>query len=752
MTKEITPAFYWDLSDLPKFVKGELKRRVESQQGKPNYSDSTDFTVNKYTHPVAAWVRVCSNSVVQYGKESRAGFIMSGMIPGGFKSKHGFLKGENGSTLGYTADGKIRHRIENERFKHRPSPGIISVESQLGGGDGKFRITTIKWKCWSTDQLTYMTPYWLTNSVSVSIEFGWNNFNPMSSLELSDSRKMLEHFYDGKELVSKVKLSNGNYDASMGIISDFSYDLKDDGSYDCVTVVKNVGGFFSGVYSAGRSTNSSKTGDSKKPEWKKYIEDRLSNDVLSIAKNLHKTGTESIDSQVFYSRPKNIDTVRGNRQSVDFDNDDNNWWMSFGLFVKILNTKMSALDQNTDNAIFKLNIDDVLIGAHPNLKSGNGNVLLIPNSMCPDISIDELPSSVESISSQTSDPDLRDANAILESSRIAFNSNGSGKKVKIARYDLNKIINWWAKKDQSSLSFPASVDNGRVKKYKTGYLKNLYINFNAIKDLKTADSFKTLLETLLKQMSDAAGGIWDFRIVPLNPDGEGNGTLTIMDANYSNFVSDVVSERIWNFEFNNNLSLITGLSFSVKSTNAVATQTLFGKGTEVRGEVVIPGTNNSIDQTIALPIGLSVNDRLLSGFKDVPVTVQSKTGEEKEEKDPIQDRLIVQEAQPKRFLYTYGNRTYSFVEHVGSVQSGLIYGGDSNSLRLYALQPGITVKVTIPGISGIRNLHTFTINDLPPPYGNGCFFQVQNVEHVIVNNEWNTVITAGVRRRPPYIK
>ncbi len=752
MAKEITPAFYWDLSDVPKFVKSELKRRVESFQSKPSYSESSDFTSNKYTHPASAWVRVCSNSVVSYGKETRAGFSMTGVKTGGFDQTYGFLKDLNGSVLGYTADGKIRHHIENERFKHRPSPGITSVETQLNGGDGKFRITTIKWKCWSVDQLIYMTPYWLTNSVSVSVEFGWNNFNPMSQLELNDTRKMLEHFYDGKEISTKVKLSNGNYDASMGVISDFSYDQKEDGSYDCITVVKNVGGFFSGVSSTGRSTNASKTGDSKKPEWKKYLEDKFSNDVLSTAKNLHRMGIESIDSQVFYSRENTIDRVRGNRRNVDFDGNKDNWWLSFGLFIKILNTKMSALDNKSDDSIFSININDTLIGAHPNLKSSNGNVLLIPNSICPDISMDTIPVPAGVVQSPVSanDVDLEDANKILENTKRALNSNSSS-QVQVIRFDLNKIINWWAKKEQSNLSFPASQDIGRVRKYKTGYLKNLYINFNAIKDLKNTNSFRSMLETLLKQMSDASGGIWDFRIVPLNPDGEGNGIMTIMDVNYSNFVSENASDRIWNFEYNNKLCIINDVGFSVKSTNAVATQTLFGKGTEVRGEVIISG-NNSIDQTVVLPIGLSVNDRLISGYKDTPIPPPTDTVDEKEKKDPLQDRLISVESMPKRFLYTYGEKTFSFVEHVGEVQTGLIYGGESNTLRLYALQPGITIKFKLSGISGIRNLHTFTINDLPPPYGPDCFFQVQNVEHVVSNNEWFTFITAGIRRRPPAIR
>lgn len=753
MAKEITPAFYWDLSDLPKFVKNELSRRTQSIQGKPNYSESTDYGINKYTHPGTAWARVCSNATMQYGNQVRAGFVMTGLNTGGFDSKYGFLKDSNGSTLGYTADGKTRHQIDNERYKHRPSPGIISIETQLNGGDGKFRITTIKWKCWSVDQLTYMTPYWLTNSVSVSIEFGWNNFNPMSQFELNDPRKMLEHFYDGKDIVSKVKLSNGNYDGSLGIISNFSYDQMEDGSFDCVTVVKNVGGFFSGVYSTGRSTNSSKTGDSKKPEWKKYLEDKFANDVLSTAKNNHKSGKESIDSQVFYSRENTIDKLRGNQRKVDFDSSKDNWWLSFGLFIKILNEKMSALDSSSDNSIFKINIDNALIGAHPNLKSSNGNVLLIPNSTCPDISMDTIPvpSGVVQSASSVNDDDLADANKILENTKKVLNSNSSS-QVQVMRFDMNKILNWWAKKDQSTLSFPASQDNGRVKKYKTGYLKNLYINYKVIKDLKSVNSFKSMIETILKQISDAAGGIWDFRIVPLNPDGEGNGVMTIMDVNYSNFVSESSSDRIWNFEYNNNLCIISNVGFSVKSTDAVATQTLFGKGTEVRGEIILPSNSNAIDQTVVLPIGLAVNDRLISGYRDVPSTSTTQEVEEKDKKDPLQDRIISTESIPKRFLYTFGDKTFSLVEHVGEVQSGLIYGGESNALRLYALQPGITVKFKISGISGIRNLHTFTIDNLPPPYGNECFFQVQNVEHVVTNNDWSTMITAGIRRRPPSLR
>lgn len=750
MAKEITPSFYWDLSDLPSFVKNELDRRTVSLQTKPNYSEES-FDNNKYMHPQTAWARICSNAVVSYGNQTRSGFVMHGMNTGGFQSKYGLLKDSSGTTLGYTADGKTRHHVDSEKYLHRPSPGIISIDTQLNGGDGKFRVTTIKWKCWSVDQLVYMTPYWLTTSVSVSIEFGWNNFNPISQFELSDSRKMLEHFYDGKDILSKVKMSNGNYDGSLGVITNFTYDQLEDGSFDCSTVVKNIGGFFSGVYSTGRSTTASKTGDSDKPEWKKFLEDRFSDFVLSAAKNNHKNKKEEITSQVFYQREKTIDSLRGNRKDIDFDSSNDDWWLSFGLFIRILNSKMSALDTSSENQIFKINIDDTLIGAHPNLKSSNGNVLLIPNSICPDISMDTIPvpSGVTPLTFNPSeDEGFSDANKILQNIKKSLNSK-SASNVNVTRFNANRIINWWATSKQHSLAFPAMKTEGRVKKHKTGYLKNLYINYKVIKNLKSVNSFKAMLEDILKQMSDAAGGIWDFKIVPLNPDGEGNGTMTIVDSNYGNFVNDNSSNKIYNFEYNNNLCIINSVGFSVKSTDAISTQTLFGKGTEVRGEVIVPSNSNNIDQTVVLPVGLTVNDRLISGYKDVPaeqISDQSST------KDPLQDRVLVKEPTNKRFLYTFGGKTFSLVEHVGEVQTGLIYGGDSNSLRLYALQPEITVKFKMSGISGIRNLHTFTIENLPPPYGPDCFFQVQNVEHSVMNGEWSTVLTAGIRRRPPELK
>ena len=754
MAQDIKPAFYWDLSDVPKFVKSELRRRTTSLRGAPIYSNNTDYKLNTYTHPAAAWVTVCSNSVIQYGTEVRSGFIMTGMGIGGFKSKYGFEKGIDGTSLGYTADGKTMHRVSNERFKHRPSPGIVEVSSELSGGDGKFRITTMKWKCWSTDQLEYMTPFWLTNSVSVSVEFGWNNFNPESQLPLSNVSEMLKHFYDGRDLVKKVELSNGNYDASMGVITNFSYDLQDDGSYDCTTVIKNVGGFFSGVNSTGRSSDSSKSGDSKNPEWKKYIESFFDKEIFGEAKKNHDTSIQNLQSQVFYSRGEdNSKTSRGEQKKVDFDNNRDNRFISFGLFIEILNKKMSVIDKKSDNPIFKIDIKDTLISAHPNLKSGNGNVLLVPNSMCPDISTQVLSSNsnITGITEKSSDPELDKANAILQNVQKSFNSSASGKSIRILRYDLNKIINWWADSStQSSLSFPVSVvNNKREKKYKTGYLKNLYINTQVIKDLKSVDSFKSILDDILKKMSAAAGGLWDFRIVPLDPNGSGNGMLTIIDQNYMNFISDDLNEKIWNFEYNNNLSIVKDLGFSVKSSDAVATQTLFGKGTEVKGEIITPSNDGQVNQSICLPIGLSVNDRLMSGCKEVPPKPIVKTGKETEPKDPLMDREIGPEAKPLRFLYSKDSRTFSLVEHVGEVQTGLIYGGEGNSLRLNALQPGIVLKFNIMGISGLRNLHTFTMNDLPAPYGPTCFFQIQNVQHSIVNGDWSTSITAGLRRRPP---
>jgi hypothetical protein len=759
----MTPSFYWDLSDIPQFVKTELSRRANSNSGK--FSHQIGVTESsKYTHPLSSWSRVCSNTSAN-GKD---GFILTGAEGTGFLKAYG-LGGLSGTVIGYTPTGD-KHIIPDERYKHRPPPGILSIDTELSGGDGKFRITTIKWLCWSLDQLHYMTPYFLTNGVSMSVEFGWNTINTESLLPLSDETSLLKYFFneDPKfSILELVKKSYGNYDAAMGIVSDFDAKIRSDGGFDCTTVIKNVGGFFSGVYSTSKTSSETDSPTSQVEEIKTYIK-KLFNDTPELARKYHngltpapirysRTGGKiyssnqtyhkgSIIGQVFYGRNSagspSGRIQQGKPRDYDFDKNSDNWWISMGYFIRILNSKCSVKSGDWD--LFKINIDNSVISAHPNLISNNGNVLLIPNQTTPQILIQDvqndvpLPESI--IDKPTGDVDIDEANRILLEKGKFFYKTGN--IVKVTRHDVNAILNWFDPIGKNAFPTPPSTDDPNIKGKYSGYLRNLYISKDVIINaVESANTFRSILMNVLEQVSKAAGDIWDFDIVPLKPDGHDNGTMTVIDKNS---INGYTAKKLFDFEINTTKGMVKGIDFAFKSTDAVTVQTLFGGGDDVQ---------NYVSQDFKVPLPFKKSDRLikkLSPAEKTDVEINQEQEDEAKRKILGNERIPTKESS-KFFFYTKSNKiTYMLAEPNEEIQKGLILSGDKSPLRYSCVQPGITLELTVSGISGMVNLNTFTVSELPSPYGDRCFFQVQNIKHSVKSGNWETRITAGVRLKPEF--
>ena len=55
----------------------------------------------------------------------------------------------------------------------RPIPGLKSAEISYRGGVKASREATIRWTCWSYDDITRLTPHFLSQSTEVLLEWGW---------------------------------------------------------------------------------------------------------------------------------------------------------------------------------------------------------------------------------------------------------------------------------------------------------------------------------------------------------------------------------------------------------------------------------------------------------------------------------------------------------------------------------------------------------------------------------------------------
>ena len=170
--------------------------------------------------------------------------------------KHGLVDGDKG--IYYETRFKDNKGVVGpSQSGIRPIAGVKDVEISYSGDFKALRKATINWSVGSLEDLEVLTPYFLTVGKSVMIDWGWVLPSMSKDGELRygslNEQFGLLYFYrdengNGKvnpevftDQQSKILDIGGNYGAMGGTISNFSYDLRSDGGFNCVTKVMAVG-------------------------------------------------------------------------------------------------------------------------------------------------------------------------------------------------------------------------------------------------------------------------------------------------------------------------------------------------------------------------------------------------------------------------------------------------------------------------------------------------------------------------------
>ena len=436
----------WAPNPIPDWIIKEFRRRQNdigfeypAAAGSVTWGDDGNW--QNYKGPLTPWVRVFSNGTGKADGKSnypeKSGFILQGGY--GFDKSYGTTL--NGSTLsnknvlGYDAEGNehtldllsdgnvvsFPNSLSNDKRavqKFLPVPGITSIDAVIQ--KERIRKITINWKCYGYAQLEYMTPYFLSPKISAFVEFGWNHFNPASLLDLrntGDNLKKLSELFtvSGSVLYNKnIRESYGLYDVTMGIVSGFDFSTQDGITFDCKTEILSKHANYSGVLvNGGTKTESNNTETNVQSSFAAYLEKRVTklpscikqgknffekldiDDAISgsfIVKDFYMDGgVRKVEDRFFAGRKKeygDASSMKG-KSKYDWDySDQKDIWVTFGFLVELANLffKQPIGINKSDIKpfdLYEIETSDVVIGAHPNLISCDGNVLLIPNAKAP---------------------------------------------------------------------------------------------------------------------------------------------------------------------------------------------------------------------------------------------------------------------------------------------------------------------------------------------------------------------------------
>jgi hypothetical protein len=507
---------------------------------------------------------------------------------------------------------------------------------------------------------------------------------------------------------------------------------------------------------------------------------------------------------VFYGRTKEQYVDIGKPDNHDFDyglaaNDGDKLWINFGLIVEILNY-FSALPGGKGKPMFTVDIMNSVIGGHPNLISCDPRVL-VPNYQAPKFHYGGIgmrdymqkdsggSDYVNQYAKPTSVPKNSGNLADEQLGRLFYQFAIQGNR-SCYRSDLDALINKFRydciriRQPLSSWSFPSKEDNNNLpnsntglkgnflEKDRSGLLSNIYISFNAFKESvdkgisNKTNTYVEIYEDLLKLLNDSTDGFWDLALV------ESENNMTITDKRYIGAKPiSLQGDEVFSFEYYEADSLIKALKFRPSLTDAQAIRTIFGE------------TNNKKSKYVAV----DKNDLLDYKFHDA-VIFNQKEREQDDASSDISKRSAAQAKEQIRNMVSKvqvvnvagdaglqmsttrlsvnlpaGVPTKNLVERreifklilpdQQLLRLLLDDRDEDNNPRYCAVQPGITLELTILGVGGIRTFQYFLVKNLPEPYSDkNIIFRVTDVHQTLESGNWETVIRAQLLPLRKYIK
>ena len=752
------------------------------------------------------------------------------------------------------------HTIDNDMNAnypiHVPPPEIekisVVIQKEL------VRKATVEWTCFSKAQLEYMTPYFLVPGITCILEWGWNHFNPTSLLNLSDIKDLKDKFNNPYPLYTENILnSNGNYDVIFGIITHFEWSVEGT-KIKCKTEISSKDRIYAGIsmdanvetqngivpkkgeppvnslcnamnffgktflqfkdilstksdVPTGLKTLKSYLESRHKDNWQEYFYGvfygRTRNTPINI-RNTRGLGTafgggfQSINSSPEITSllsPKNVSNLleeANTDRDFDFKNGGKDLWVNFGLVIEAINLLVAPLTGMAKKEMFRIDIDDVVIGAHPNMISTNSEILLVPNSEAPKYfsgdygkysgyepvqlldktyvfnktrSKDYDPN-LDNSTIQSSGP-LVDKKQAIDSNRLAdFRLAEVCKQTTgVYRDDIDEIINEIRYRSDKmsdikirrkySFPFPPHINESipdSSKQYPprySGYLKDLYINVTYINNvLKDSKDYKMFIIKMLEGIGAACGSFWDFKLVSST----GNSTLskddvaTMKIVDYK-FTATINHGPIYTFDYFDSDSLLLGTSFKPTLSNAQAIRAMYAPvNNPNRINTLVNGNNELLDYHF--------KDRLFDNGDEIFDDVNIKRSED--EQKSIFKKL--QKTTPPDGSCQISNtvngtkyiRRLAIPNDNASILNLLLEDGDEESNPKYTgIMPGIESTFTIQGIGGLRTFMAFLVRNLPEPYSHkNIIFRINNVQESIEAGKWTTTITAGLIPLRKHIK
>ena len=446
---------------------------------------------------------------------------------------------------------------DNPNPSYRPMPGITAVDVTYAGTLGALKRATISFKCYTLDDLERLEKLYMYPGIRLLVEWGWSintadedsdrKNHPISPMELSDEKmKTTAGIYNH---IQKTRMESGGcYDGMFGTITNFSWTVNKDLSFDCTTKISDFGDSIFTIpvntpfKSTINDTDDSLTLISALESAQKYFAKG------GVGKN-NKITEETIDlpqigefkAKIFKIESGTTGKLVGDKSKIARDKQ---LYIRFGDVVDRLCNRLYALtskstrataDTSIAQAIAMFSIGGSATDQDAGLSAADIMTVIDPADKDKALLIPRQPISV--VSNHKSlisvDPDI-----CLLPNQIGASGTYTVVDEAKSNHGTSKFVPTGLKGEGCDFNVPIKQaedirqgEYARESEYGAGFLSNIFVNFDIlVQHAATAGTVNDFLGNITRDINKACGDVWMFQWRMLD---EYPGMMTCIDQNFS---------------------------------------------------------------------------------------------------------------------------------------------------------------------------------------------------------------------------
>ena len=644
----------------------------------------------------------------------------------------------DGSTLNNSAYG-----LGGLEFGIQPMPGITSFNIKTENR-GSLKTATIGIKAYNRTQFDIINTLYLSLGYSILIEWGnamYYENDATKPLVKDNQYSLTEEFLNGKykwdgilpQIAEKRLKSNGNYDAALGKVVNFSWTVNRDLSYNIILTVRTIGDVIESLKVNTLSGNVKLTNTpSKATSTSPTVEDPIANfanssDIGALLYNiqteLKKLKSDSRGESWLYDT--NTKITQAIRQTYIGNKDKDQYFIRLGYFLEIL-----------QNSVI------------PDVVNGNSKTKYIKFDT-------NIETNIISLCSRqlSADPSICLFNTSYSKKTVEFIPKAEQFKVysKTAKCFYGKFMNVYFNMNYIISSLKSLTDtNGEV--VLIDFLKTLSAGFctatgnynnieptvneenNTIVFIDDTPLPKALRNELIKQFNPTASSADAYFILyGFNQTSDGNLAGIVRDLNLTTTTSP-------NFGYIITIGAQANGYVTGQDSTALSTMNR-GLKDRIKQEIVDP--TGSISPTEPVKSLEEQYANAIKAFDKFITTIGSVSGSV-----PKWDQNAIDEFKNvNRSLIAY--EQYSTTRNA-QLSSSISSPNYPSSPTIGFLPFGLTL--TIDGLSGMKVYQKFTIDSsfLPSNYPESLEFIIKGVNHEVKDNQWITTIESFAIPKNPF--